>query len=73
MKPWRTRCSVCSACWSGVLPDTKRRLGICSASQMATVSAASVLPRMPERRYRATNLGPMRRTAWPAAANSRAQ
>ena len=35
--------------------------------------SASFLPRTPLMRYGATNLGAIRRTVWPRAANSRAQ
>ncbi len=40
-------------------------LGRVTASQMAPASAASFLPRWPERRQGVTSLGAIRRTVWP--------
>ena len=42
----RVRCSISIACCSAVLIGTKRMLGRVTASQIASASAASVLPRL---------------------------
>jgi len=72
-KPWRARCTISSPCCCTLLTGTKRMFGRVTASQIAAASAASFLPRLPDRRYGATNFGAIRRTVWPCLANSRAQ
>jgi hypothetical protein len=42
--PWRTRCSVNSACCSALFTGTKRMLGRVTASQIASASLPSFLP-----------------------------
>ena len=42
----RTRCSIITLCCSGVLTGTKRMVGRVTASQIASASAASFLPRL---------------------------
>jgi hypothetical protein len=46
MNRCRVRCSIRQACWSGVFTGTKRMLGRCTASQIASASAASFFWRL---------------------------
>ena len=60
----RARCSARAACWSGDLIGTKRMVGRVTASQIASASPASVLPRFT---YGLTYAGDISRTSWPSS------
>src|SRR5271166_6497978 len=66
----RTPTSIKAACWSAVFTGTKRIVGRLIASQRASASAASFLPRL---RYGLTSCGAINFTECPNDCSSRAQ
>jgi hypothetical protein len=66
----RTLCNIIKLCCSGLFTATKRIVGRVTASQIASVSAASFFPRLTQGfKYRAG----ISFTSWPSAISSRAQ
>ncbi|SUJ13143.1 Uncharacterised protein [Sphingomonas paucimobilis] len=66
----RTRCSIIAPCCSGDLMLTKRIVGRVTASQIASASAASFLPRLT---YGFTYCAGISFTSCPSKTSSRAQ
>lgn len=68
-KPWRNQCSASTDRCSTILIGTKRIVGLTTASQIASASAASFLLLL---KYGLTNWGAMSRTVCPSACGLRA-